>query len=418
MKLDFGYYLPKRATGLPILSSPDRWRRLPATQLIGVGLLIVLLCVVAAPSLISAAYLAAGIRSLDAAVGAQEHAQALRALASLDRARAWAPDDPAVYRTLAQAYLRAGQPQDALGALEQAYRLQPGSLLIQQELAQAYEATGQPKRADALWRALELTAPVLLGLGEQARVAKRYPEALVWYERAARAAPESAEPAYYMGLAYRDQGQLDQALAAFLRASQIAPDYRDAWYALGRAYVARQEGRQALEALRRGLEAQTGRAGRSNLLYWMGHVQQYVLTPRDLEGAAAAYEQALALDDYPVEPGQKVETYHQSGVLFAMQKRWEQAIPEYRRALAENSKHYAAHLSLAQALWQVGQHEEAIAEARVALEIDPDRKNAYRMLGNFYAAERNVAEALAMYERVLEIDPQDEQVRKLLEALR
>jgi tetratricopeptide (TPR) repeat protein len=418
MKLDFGYYLPKRATGLPNVWSSDRWRRLPATRLIGVGLLIVLLCVVAAPSLIAATYLAAGVRALDTAVGAQEQAQALQALASLEQARAWAPDDPAVYRTLAQAYLRVGRAADAVATLEQAYRLQPGSLLIQQELAQAYEAAGQPQRADGLWRALGLTAPVLLGLGEQARVAKRYPEALAWYERAARAAPESAEPIYSMGMVYRDQGQLDQALAAFLRASQIAPDYRDAWYALGRMYVTRKAGPQALEALRRGLDAQTGRAGRSNLLYWMGHVQQYLLSPPDIEGARAAYEQALALDEFPIEIAQRVEAYHQSGVLFAMQKRWEEAIPEYQRALAANPKHYVAHLSLAQALWQVGRREEAIAEARKALEIDPAKKNAYRILGSFYAAEHNVAEASAMYERVLEIDPKDEQVRKLLEALR
>src|SRR5258706_7017776 len=64
MKLDFGYYLPKRATGLPIPPLSDRWRRLPARRLIGVGLVVVLLCAVVAPALIGAAYLAAGAQSL------------------------------------------------------------------------------------------------------------------------------------------------------------------------------------------------------------------------------------------------------------------------------------------------------------------------------------------------------------------
>jgi tetratricopeptide (TPR) repeat protein len=263
-----------------------------------------------------------------------------------------------------------------------------------------------------------MSASALLNLGEQARGAKRYPEALAWYDRAGRAAPESAEPIYYMGLAYRDQGQLDQALDAFLRATQISPHYRDAWYALGRAYATRKEGQQALEVLRRGLDAQTGRAGRSNLLYWMGHIQQYILTPRDIEGARAAYEQALALDDFPIESAQKIEAYHQSGVLFAMEKRWEAAVQEYQRALALSPQHYQAHLSLAQSLWQLDQREAAFVQVYEALVIDPNRKQAYRILGDIYAEDQNIAAATAMYERVLEIDPQDAPARARLEALR
>src|SRR5258706_15475841 len=97
MKLDFGYYLPKRATGLPIPPLSDRWRRLPARRLIGVGLVVVLLCAVVAPALIGAAYLAAGAQSLADAGGAP------RAVATLQEARRSAPDDPPIYRALAPA---------------------------------------------------------------------------------------------------------------------------------------------------------------------------------------------------------------------------------------------------------------------------------------------------------------------------
>ena len=74
MKLDFGYYLPKRATGLQIPSLSGRWRRLPAIRLIGVGLVVVVLCAVAAPALIGAAYLAAGRQSLADTGGAERAA--------------------------------------------------------------------------------------------------------------------------------------------------------------------------------------------------------------------------------------------------------------------------------------------------------------------------------------------------------
>jgi tetratricopeptide (TPR) repeat protein len=368
------------------------------------------------PSLIGAAYLAAGSRAL--ATGGQNRAQVVRAVVALDRARAWSPGDPAIYRALAQAYGRLGQAQDAVTALEQAYRLQPGSLLIQQELAQAYEATAQAKRADGIWRSLGLSAPALLALGEQARLAKHYSEALTWYERAGRASPRLIEPLYYAGRAYRDWQRLDESLRVLQKASALAPDNRDVWYEIGQTYAARQEARAALEAFRHGLDAHEGQAGRSNLLFRIGYAQQYTFAPSDLAAAGAAYAQALALDDYPIDAWQKAETYHQSGVLLALQKRWQEAIREYEQALAINPRHYQAQLSLAQALWQVGQRDAAFAQARQAEALDPTQKHAYRILGDFYAAEQKVAEASAMYTRVLEIDPHDVRARQGLEALR
>src|SRR5215475_14305042 len=102
MKLDFGHYLPGRTTGAPLLSFFGRWRHLPAAWLIGVSLAVVAISALLAPSLISAAYLAAGSRALDA--DSQDRAQVEHAVAALDRARSWSPDDPAIYRALAQAY--------------------------------------------------------------------------------------------------------------------------------------------------------------------------------------------------------------------------------------------------------------------------------------------------------------------------
>ncbi len=366
----------------------------------------------AAPTLIGATYLAAGRQSL-ADVG-----DAGLAIVSLEQARRWSPCDPAIYRALAQAHLRLNQPQAAVDALEQAFRLQPGSLLIRQELAQAYEALGQNERAYTIWRSLGVSLPVMLNLGEQARVAKHYPEALSWYERAERLAPESAEPAYYQGLAYRDQGQLDQALDAFLHATQISPDYRDAWYAAGRVYITHKKGDQALEALRRGLDAQTGRAG--GAICCIGWAMCNSTCYRRAISRAPGRPMSRRLRSMT---SRSIQLLSSRLIIKAVpcsqwRNRWEEAISVYQQVLIANPKHYLAHLSLAQALWQVGQQEAAITQARTAMELEPDRKNAYPILGNFYAAQQDKTTAITMFERALEIDPQDQQVRTWLEALR
>jgi tetratricopeptide (TPR) repeat protein len=410
MRPDLSHYLAKFAIDAPIRSF-HRWpQRTTIAWMVGLGLAVLAALVALLPATIGAHYRATGQAALadDAASAAGAFQQALR----------WSPNDPEIYRALAKSYLRLNQPQQAIDALEQAYRLRPASLLIQQELAQAYEAGGRTQQADALWSALGLAPHDMLVLGEQARRAKQYAEALAWYARAGRTAPDSGESLYYAGRAYRDAQQLDRSLQVLQEASEVAPDNRDVWYELGQTYAARNEGRRALEALRHGLDVRGGQAGRSNLYFWIGYVQQYSLSPRDLDGARVAYGKALTLDDYRIDSWQKAETHYHTGVLLAEQNRWTEAIPEYQRALADNPRHYRAHLSLALALWQVGHRAEAIAQAHQAVELDPNRKNAYRLLGDFYASERKVAEASAMYARVVELDPQDQQARKALEALR
>jgi tetratricopeptide (TPR) repeat protein len=414
MRQDLSQYLPKRAIDTPI-----SYRRLRqnAIWLIG-GLAALAILVAVLPGLVSARYLADGQAALARESGATGPDRAAGAIASFQRALSWSPSNPNIYRALAQAYLRQGQPQQAVGALEQAYRLRPEGLLIRQELAQAYEAAGQVQQADAMWRSLGVGENDLIALGEQARRVKQYAEALAWYERAARAAPESGQPLYYAGLAYNDAQQWDKAARALDQASRRSPQNRDIWYALGQALRARGERARALAAFQQGFEGREGGAGQSNLLFQIGYTRQYPRAASDPAAAWAAYEQALALDEYRVDAWQKAETYYQRGVLLTWQNRWAQAIEEYQQSLAANPQRYAPHIALAEALGRLGRREDAVAQARQAIAIDPRRKNAYQFLGDLYASEHNKADASAMYTRVLELDPQDRQAQKALEALR
>jgi tetratricopeptide (TPR) repeat protein len=212
MRLDLSHYLPKFAINVPI-RSPNRWpRRTTLAWIAGVGLAGLVAIVALLPILMSARYRAAGEAALasDAASATVAFQQALR----------WSPNNPEIHRALAQSYLRLNQPQEAIDMLEQAYRLRPESLLIRQELAQAYEAGGQIEHADGLWRSLGLSAATMLMFGEQARTAKDFDSALVWYARATRSGSDLGSGIEYnRALALRDQGQLQQAFEALGRAT-------------------------------------------------------------------------------------------------------------------------------------------------------------------------------------------------------
>jgi tetratricopeptide (TPR) repeat protein len=76
-------------------------------------------------------------------------------------------------------------------------------------------------KAVAEWQAVGLTMQDFIERGEEARKAKRYEEALAWYERAARLEPGSSDGWYYKGLAHEELGEWKEALGAYERAAAL-----------------------------------------------------------------------------------------------------------------------------------------------------------------------------------------------------
>jgi protein O-GlcNAc transferase len=411
MRLDLSHYLSKPAIDAPIPSphsQPQRRARSWALTVGGSFLVVAFLF----PTLLSSAYFSTGTRALEAVPDA-----AASAAASLEQARRWAPADPEIDRALARAYLRLKQPQRAVEALERAFRLRPDSLLIREELADAYAASAQSARAVDVWATMGVKPGDMLQFGEQARQARRYDEALQWYQRAAHMLPDTIDALVGAGRVYREIGRYDDSLTTLRRAADANPSSRDPWYEVGQIYVARKEWADALQAFRHGLGAADGQIGTSNFYYWIGYIQQYSLKPADTDGAWAIYTEALQTNDYRLQPFLKADTFYQRAVILVTRKQWREAADEYRQALMANQNHYVARVGLAQSLWQLGHHDAAVATARDAAEKAPNRKEAYRLLGAIYRDEGKSAEARAMYSRILELDPGDAAAQKEIDAL-
>ena len=83
----------------------------------------------------------------------------------------------------------------------------------------------------------------------------------------------------------------------------------------------------------------------------------------------------------------------------------DQAIAEYRRALQINPGYKVAHYNLGIALFDSGRNDEAAAEYHVALRIDPNYAEAHNNLGVVLMAENQNEDALAEYRKALAIDP-------------
>jgi tetratricopeptide (TPR) repeat protein len=93
------------------------------------------------------------------------------------------------------------------------------------------------------------------------------------------------------------------------------------------------------------------------------------------------------------------------GDALGQQGRPEEAMAQYREALRLNPGYVNAHNNLGLTLVQLGQTDDAIAEYREALRLDPNRSNAHINLGDALAQEGRLQEAIDEFREAIRVDP-------------
>ncbi len=349
-----------------------------------------------------------------------------RTVDGLTAKRGWVPGSadlsPWAGRTVTLVLRTTGSPANASAGDWYGW----GNVTLTTREAAQYAVLAPDSRMRQAWQDDGLDAAKLLALGKQARYRGQYDQALAWFERAVAVEPDWGEPWYRMGEAYKTQQKLDKAQQSWDKALKVlqqaagrSPDNRDTWYVLGQVYAERKELDAALQAFQRGIGASPRKVGLSNLYLSIGNIRQFALSPPDLDGAWAAYQQALAIDNYSDELGMSMKalTHHSIGLILASRERWNEARREFQQAVSLAQYDTWFHVSLARSLWKLGQREPAKEQARRALDIYRENVDAYRLLGDISRAEGNVVEARAMYTKVLELAPQDDAARKAIEKL-
>ncbi len=101
----------------------------------------------------------------------------------------------------------------------------------------------------------------------------------------------------------------------------------------------------------------------------------------------------------------QAETHYNEGVTLQQQGKFEDAIAEYREAIRLNPDFAIAHLNLGAALAALGKRAEAISAYREAIVLQPNLPEAYYNLGNTLAQEGELADAIAQYKQAIQINP-------------
>ncbi|MDA2913391.1 tetratricopeptide repeat protein [Acidobacteriia bacterium AH_259_A11_L15] len=138
------------------------------------------------------------------------------------------------YLQLAEAHVKANQPQKAMGVMQKVLDLDPDNLKIQQRLADLYQGHGQGAEAAQIYRRV----------AEHELDADRIEEALKWLQKATALAPENAEGLLLQAQLQQRQGKAAEALATL----EKIPNLEQHPEALSLLISARLEGGEAKAA--------------------------------------------------------------------------------------------------------------------------------------------------------------------------
>ncbi len=260
-----------------------------------------------------------------------------------------------------------GQFEAAIGEWKELLATNPDDSRIHNNLATALTRTGRYTEAiPEFQKALELNPQyhtIYNNLGRTLVAAGRSDEAIVTFQRGLQYYPESPELHDHLGLALASRGRFDEAMAEFNKALEINPNYADAHRNLGRAL------------------AMTGR----------------------LDQATPHYERALEINP------EFAEAQSELGRLLAVEGQYDQAIPHLKKALAIKPDLVEAHYYLGASLYfSSGRTQEALAQWREALRVDPNfvpamNDAAHALAASPNASDRNGAEAVELAERAVQL---------------
>ena len=267
--------------------------------------------------------------SLQRGLTALQHGQLAEARTALEEASRTEPDNPYVWSSLAETYLRLEQSAKAYTAAEKAEKFAGKNPVIPQALGVFYFEFGQrllqkqdfTQAADVFGRGLRLNA-------------------------------KDPQLVLALGVARYGQRRFDDAAGAFLQVIEIDPQIEQPYAFLGK--MLDQAGTH-LDKITKDFEAWAAgnpQNARAQLLWAKARL---VNDPRDAK-AEALLRQSLALDAHDWE------AHYELGVLLAARRNYSEAAAELAQASELDSKQPMPHYHLAQVYERLGEAERAKTE--------------------------------------------------------
>jgi tetratricopeptide (TPR) repeat protein len=309
-----------------------------------------------------------------------------------------------------------GKSAEAVSAFKSALPLQPNDPPARLRLADALVAAGRHDESRAIYDELAnrpATAPqAQYGLGQIELARGDKIAGIARFRGAIAGFPEYGAAHYALGLALRDQGQLEDAqkhLALSRRfAGQRPPlddPLLDAVAGLNRSATQQLQRGVALAGMGR-LEAAIDaheQALALNARLTQAHINLISLYARAGQDEKAEQHYQAAVADNP----NLADSHFNYGVLLLGRGRHAEAAAAFRRSLERNPFRADTHYNYAAIVEREGRLDEAAAHFRHALENQPDHRQAHFHLARILVNQEQYADAIRHFRQTIAVDDED-----------
>jgi protein O-GlcNAc transferase len=306
------------------------------------------------------------------------------------------------------------RPEEAVAEAKQFLDQSLNELRGYHLLAEAQVAAGDLAGAhETLSQRIELEgtdAEAFARRGEIAVKQKKFEDGLVDIRRAIDMSPDKPEFRVMLGKALQEAGDLDAAAKELAAVVKEHPDHVGAHLAYGAVLRAQRKLDEAFELHTKAVAL----AADDPMAHYELGISQFYLGNAD--AAEASLKRASELD-----PGDAQIRYVYGEVLRNL-KRYDESAQRYREALERDPNHDKAATKLAMVLTYLDKMDEANNVLQARLERHPDDTEAHFLLGTVYEKQEKYAEAVAAYDKFLELadenDPNGKEARKRVQALK
>jgi tetratricopeptide (TPR) repeat protein len=364
------------------------------------------------------------------------------------------PGQEEVYYHLGVSYLELGRFQKAEEALKRALRLNPEYTLAYLQLARLYEETQRLEEALSTYERIIEVDP--MGEPAQFSLLKKsliggiflarsgdFDGALRLFKSAAEIAPDDPTAHYNIGQVYLRKKDEAKAEEAFRKVVALDPRHQEAYLHLGNLYERQKRMEEALEAFVNAAQINPNSPGGKSAQAKVPLLQGILLAQRGkAEEALTAFRQALRISPDPasiyfniaqVYLGQgdfenaeaaltrtlQVDPKHQEallnlGILYERQGKLEEALRVYETARDAQpasadgvNAAVSAHTVRGRIAAQEGKLEEAVAEIREAVALQPKNPANHFNLALIYLQQNQLSEAEKAFDQVIALDPSE-----------
>ena len=291
---------------------------------------------------------------------------------------------PQQHYELGQTLQRQNKPGRAIAAYRRAINLQPDFLEAYEALSQILLHQGEHERAIALYRRgvqqNRQNPQFHIALGKALAAAGKWQQANNAYQRACKLNPNLAELYYYWGISLAEVKKYIQAEAYYQKATALEENYWQAYCQLGKLWQEQAKWQKALNAYQKARSIQPQAEILINLAQIYRQLQQY-------DRAIICYREAI--DNSSDSATQTT------------------AITGYQQALAQNSQTTIQdYYQLAKFLRAKGLFPQAIAAYQKTIELDPQFKPAYIDLQYTPVTQEQSTQLIEFYRQITAQHPE------------